>query len=184
MSLNVYNFTFLHRFLCQVSCVACPPPCKPVERRSRGSGTAWRCLNLLCRPPRSSYVSYIIYLYCTFSRWNLWTVILFFCSVTSLTCLSVLGEGSLLCDSFWGSLCFFCLLKGCFFLSILQVFPLLNQEHVVHCTDCNAPWGYVIVILGYMNKIDLIWRFNEGNVCLWHIVTRFLVRGTGDIYST
>ena len=33
----------------------------------------------------------------------------------------------------------------------------LRTEDVVHCTDCKAHWGNVIVILGYINKIDLIW---------------------------
>ena len=32
-----------------------------------------------------------------------------------------------------------------------------SLEDVVHCTDCKAYWGSVIVILGYVNKIDLIW---------------------------
>ena len=32
----------------------------------------------------------------------------------------------------------------------------LRTEDVVHCTDCKAHWGNVIVILGYINKTDLI----------------------------
>ena len=32
----------------------------------------------------------------------------------------------------------------------------LRTEDVVHCTDCKAHWGNVIVILGYINKINLI----------------------------
>ena len=32
----------------------------------------------------------------------------------------------------------------------------LRTEDVVHCTACKAQWGNVIVILGYINKIDLI----------------------------
>ena len=31
------------------------------------------------------------------------------------------------------------------------------MEDVVHCTDCKAHWGYVIVILHYRAKIDGIW---------------------------
>ena len=46
-----------------------------------------------------------------------------------------------------------------FFFSIRQVFPHSNQvtEDVVRCTDCVAHWGNLIVILGYINKTDLIW---------------------------
>ena len=56
---------------------------------------------------------------------------------------------------------FFYPVKG-FFFSINVKFFLtriegLRTEDVVHCTDCKAHWGNVIVILGYINKIDLIW---------------------------
>ena len=33
----------------------------------------------------------------------------------------------------------------------------LMTEDVVHCTVCKTHWGNVIVILGYLNKIDLIY---------------------------
>ena len=43
---------------------------------------------------------------------------------------------------------------GKFFLTQIQG---LRTEDVVHCTDCKAHWLNVIVILGYINKFDLIW---------------------------
>ena len=92
---------------------------------------------------------------------NLW----FCCSVLYMwhllhVCLS--GQGSLLCGSSWG---FFHLLfslfkrffnsqHGKFFLTRIEG---LRAEHVIHCTDCKAHSGNVIVILGYLNTTDLIW---------------------------
>lgn len=31
-------------------------------------------------------------------------------------------------------------------------------EHIVYCTDCKAHYSNVIVILGYINKIDFTWQ--------------------------
>ena len=75
--------------------------------------------------------------------------------LSSIACLSVLEEGSLHCGSSWG---FF---RCCFFYQHVKFFLAriegLRTEDVVHCTDCKAHWGKVIVILDYINKIDLIW---------------------------
>ena len=46
---------------------------------------------------------------------------------------------------------------GKFFLTQIQG---LRTEDVVHCTDCKAHWFNVIVILGYINKFDLIYILN------------------------
>ena len=43
--------------------------------------------------------------------------------------------------------------------SLLTRIEGLRTEDVVHFTDCKAHWGNVIVILGYINKIDLIWSY-------------------------
>ena len=78
-----------------------------VERRSCGSGSTWRCLSLLSRPPGSTHFTYIM-----------------------------------ICSFF-------------FFSSAWQIFLTqingLRKEDVVHCTDCAAYWGNVIMSLGYIN---------------------------------
>ena len=91
-----------------------------------------------------------------FRQCNLWTVILLFCSVhaTSIACLSVLGEASLLCGSSWDIFHLLFPVIGVFFpkFFLTRIEGLRTED--VHCADCNAPWGDVIVILGYRNKID------------------------------
>ena len=58
---------------------------------------------------------------------------------------------------------FFLHQHGKFFIT---QFEGLRTEDVVHHTDCKAQWGNVIVILGYINKIYLIW-FNIQPNWLW-----------------
>ena len=55
-------------------------------------------------------------------------------------------------------ICFNCQTK--FFLTQIEG---LRREDVVQCTECKAHWGNVIVILGYMNKNDLIglWSLSD-----------------------
>ena len=71
---------------------------------------------------------------------------------------------------------FFTLLKGFFspFFSPHQRDPHLNRGSkdggCCCCTDLKAHWGNVIVILGYINKIDLIWfdDYDWTNDCSGH----------------
>ena len=85
------------------------------------------------------------------------------CSVypSSVACLSVLREGSLLFGSSWGFLPFFYPLLNRVFFSqygryILTQIEGLGTEDVVHFTDWKVHWGIVIVILVYINT-KLIW---------------------------
>ena len=43
---------------------------------------------------------------------------------------------------------------GKFFITRIEG---LKTQDVIHCTDCKAHWGNVIVILGCIDQIDLIW---------------------------
>ena len=68
----------------------------------------------------------------------------FCCSVlyaTPLTCLSVLGEGSLLRGSPWGFVNFFLPVKSILFFH--TGFEGLRTQDVVHYTDCKSHWGNV-----------------------------------------
>ena len=97
-----------------------------VEWRPCRLGTTWWCLDLLSRPSESTFFSFdTIYSYQTFYQWNLWAQIVLFCSVhaTFLACLSVLGEGSVLCGYSRGFFIFFPLWK-----EISFVFPHLNWK--------------------------------------------------------
>ena len=50
---------------------------------------------------------------------------------------------------------------GKFFLTGVEC---LRTEDVDHYTDCRAHWGNVIVILGCINKTDLIWLFVNSEI--------------------
>lgn len=77
----------------------------------------------------------------------------FCCSI----CLSVLGEGSLLCSSSWGSTIVFPLFRGFSFQYGNRINGLRTED--VHGMGCKAHWGNVTVILGNINKADLIRHF-------------------------
>ena len=81
---------------------------------------------------------------------------------------------SLLCGSSWGFFhCFFFFypVKRVFFFPINPQIEGLRTEDVVHCTDCKAHWGNVIVILGY---IKTIWfDLNTHNDNLYIILLSF-----------
>ena len=65
---------------------------------------------------------------------------------------------------------FFSISMWRFFLTWIEG---LRTEDVVHCADCKAHWGNVIVILGYINKIDLIWGGGDcGQVTYFCFLTK------------
>ena len=51
-----------------------------------------------------------------------------------------------------------------FFLARIES---LRMEDVVHCTDCEAHWGSVIEILGYINKTDSTWQLMSSDI-FWY----------------
>lgn len=91
--------------------------------------------------PHSSHIFYIIYFY----------LLYYILSVKSVNCYAVV--------LFWTLYIYYD--KFFLFFFILEVFPHSNRrakaEGVVHCRDCKAEWGNVIVIWDYINTIDLIW---------------------------
>lgn len=69
--------------------------------------------------------------------------------------------------------CLFCLSSGKDPSSVaLSGIARLRTEDIAHCTDCKARWGNVTVILGNMNKTDLIhpleWWCLVCSDVLWH----------------
>lgn len=92
-------------------------------------GNALACSVILLDP----HTLHIFYnnVYQILCQCNLYIVISLFCSVhsTSLACLSVLGEGSLLHGSSWGFFKFFTLLKAfCFCLLNMASFSTLESR--------------------------------------------------------
>ena len=71
---------------------------------------------------------------------------------TSTVCLSILGDGSLL----WGFFHLFKIFYSSISFSSLESRVYRQRMFTVHCTDCKAHWGDMMVILVYIFKIDLI----------------------------
>ncbi len=89
--------------------------------------------------------------------------------MTYIACLSILGEGSLLCCSSWGFL-HISPLKGEFFLLRIKA---VRIEGVVCCTDCEAPEAHLwFVILGYI-KLTWLDYLSKCTCCLPRLETKF-----------
>lgn len=64
----------------------------------------------------------------------------------------------------------------------------VKTEDVVHCTDGRAHRGDVIVILDYVNKIDLIWSEQFWHISTWlgweNVIQAIYIYGIGsDIWA-
>ena len=58
--------------------------------------------------------------------------------------------------------------------------PLKDAEDIVHYTYCKASWDIVIVILSYINEIDLIWvtitaLTSYVTLCTWSYFTMLVI---------